>query len=118
MTTDAARRKALKQQYRENPPLAGVYRIRNEATGKALVKATSNLPAVANRLAFAKSTGTLSALDQRLRRDVGDTGASVLEFEILDVLDVDPGASTGDLAGDLDALEGMWREKFDPSTLY
>ena len=118
MATDAARRKDLKQQYRENPPQAGVYRIVNEATGKGLLKATANLPAAANRLAFAQSTGSLSALDQRLRRDLGEAGASALRFEILDVLEVEAGTPAEDVAGDLEALESLWREKLDPATLY
>lgn len=90
----------------------------NEATGKALLGSSANLPGAASRLAFAKSTGTLSALDQRLRRNIGKAGISALTFEILDVLETDPGASAAAIAGDLEALERLWRETFHPSMLY
>jgi hypothetical protein len=118
MPSDGTRRKDLKQRYRENPPESGVYRIVNAATGKSLLGSAANLQAVANRLAFAKSTGSLSALDPRLRRDLGDLGVGALTFEILDVLDRQPGSTADDVAAELATLEALWREKLGAAALY
>lgn len=118
MASDAARRKEFKQQYRENPPEAGVYRIVNAATGKALLGSSENLSAAGNRLAFAKSTRSLSALDPRLRRELGEQGVDALSFEVLDVLDRDARSTGKDIAQELATLQALWREKLGPDSLY
>lgn len=118
MAADANRRKDLKQQYRENLPQAGVFRIVNSATGKALLGSAANLKGAANRLAFAKSTGSLSALHPSLRRDLGEQGVAGLTFEILDTLEPEPGATPADVASELATLEALWREKLGADALY
>ena len=60
--SDKARRKELREQQAQSPPEAGVYLIRNTATGKSLLGAASNLASVRNKLAFAQSTGTTGVL--------------------------------------------------------
>jgi hypothetical protein len=48
----------------------GVFRIVNGKTRRILLGSSTNLPAVGNKLAFAKSTNLPGALDQQIRRDV------------------------------------------------
>ncbi len=115
---DPARRKELIGQFNDRSPDAGVYRIVNVATGRLLVGSTSNLQGAANRLAFAQSSGSLSALDHRLVADAGRDGLDSLRFEVLDRLASSPGASDTDVRADLATLEQLWRDRFDPSELY
>jgi hypothetical protein len=112
------RRKELLARYKQSGPEAGVYCIRNNATGKTLLGSALNLASVRNKLAFAKSTRTASALDWRLLDDVRQFGLEALSMEVLEVLQPEPGTAKGDIVNDLATLEVLWREKFDPALLY
>jgi hypothetical protein len=109
--TNQDRRKQLRANYDENPPEAGVYRIVNTATGKVLVGSTMNLPSMASKLAFARTTKSASALDLRLKADVATYGIEVFELEILDTLKPAPGATPAETRKELAELESLWREK-------
>ena len=116
--TDATRRKQLTTDYKRTATAAGVYCIRNTATGRALFGATTNLPSVGNRLAFARSTRSPSALDPRLKTDVEQYGVDAFTFEILEVLEPASEGTAADVRRDLEALESLWRERLDPAQLY
>jgi len=101
-------RKARIRQYKENPRPAGVFRVRNTATGKSLVGSTANLPGVLNRHRFQLEHG--SHPSRELQADWIALGADAFEFEVLDHLkpsdkpDYDP-------AEDLRVLKDLWHEK-------
>jgi hypothetical protein len=116
--TDQARRKALREHYEQTPAEAGVYRIVNRVTGKALLGATPNLPSMRNKLDFAHSTGSTGVFDYRLRADVLQYGVAAFELEVLETLDVKPEMTPAQIRADLAALEDLWREQLDPATLY
>jgi hypothetical protein len=116
--SDKARRKELREQQAQSPPEAGVYLIRNTATGKSLLGAASNLASVRNKLTFAQSTGTTGVLDRRLSADIARYGVDAFAFEALEPLDVTPGATPAEIQSDLETLEQLWREKIDPALLY
>lgn len=116
--TDAARRKELAADYKRTRTEAGVYQVRNTASGRMLLGASMNLPAMRNRLAFARSTGSASALDPRLKADATQYGIAAFEFEVLEVLEAALEATTAEVRRDLDALETLWRERLDPALLY
>jgi hypothetical protein len=116
--TDKATRRERKAAYRENPPPAGIYAITNTTRGRRLVGVSTNLPAVANKLAFARSTGLVGALDARLRPDLEDDGFEALTFEVLEELPPVPGQTDAELKADLQVLLGLWQEKLAGTALY
>jgi hypothetical protein len=112
------RRRALTAEYRRTHPEAGVYRIVNAATGKALLSSALNLNSVRSKMEFARSTGTTGGLDHRLVADIRRLGIEAFALEILEVLDTRPEQTDAEIRADLAALEALWREKLDPATLY
>ncbi|HEU5430443.1 MAG TPA: GIY-YIG nuclease family protein [Thermomicrobiales bacterium] len=116
--SDKARRKELRAQQGQTPPEAGVYLIRNNATGKGLLGVTPNLGSVRNKLTFAQSTGTAAVLDRRLHDDIRRFGADAFTFDVLETLDVTPDMPPTAIQADLATLEQLWREKLDPALLY
>jgi hypothetical protein len=100
---------------------AGVYRIVNDVTGRSLLRASPNLAAVENRLRFAQTNESLSALDPRLVTDARSHGLAALRFEVLDRLPPRPGGVVAGQPGvedELATLESLWRERFEPDELY
>jgi hypothetical protein len=95
---------------------AGVYRIVNRESGRMLIGATENLRGMQNRLEFAVSTGSVSALDGRLAADAREHGIDSFVFEVLDTLDR-PEDSTS-VRDDLDALVDLWRERLAGEPMY
>lgn len=116
--TDRSRRRELRDQYKETHTEAGVYRIVNKETGKALLAASPNLPSVRNKIAFARSTGTAGVFDHRMRADVDRYGIDAFELEIVELLDITPEMTREDIQRDLAALEEIVREQQDPDLLY
>jgi len=87
--SDRARHRELRAQYESTRPEAGVYLIRNNRNGRALLGSTSNLASLRNKLAFARATDMPGALDLRLRADIRAFGIDAFSIEVLDVLDGD-----------------------------
>ncbi len=115
---DRAGRKEQVDAYKRRHPQAGVYRIVNRISGRALVASAANLASVHSRLAFACSTGSTGALDYRLVPDVRRFGFEALALEVLDTLQPPPAATAAEIAAELATLEALWRERYDPATLY
>lgn len=109
--TDKARRRELREQARQNPPEAGVYVIRHQVTGRAIVAATLNLAGARNRFDFAVSTGSFGALDGQLGGDIRAHGAGGLTFEVLEILTVEAGTPDDELRAELATLEALCREQ-------
>jgi hypothetical protein len=105
-------RKARIREYKETPLPAGIYRVRNTATGKSLVGSTVNLPGMLNRLRFQLEHG--SHPDRDLQRDWNELGPDAFEFEALDRLEPRD-APTYDPTEDLRVLKEMWLEKLAAS---
>lgn len=115
---DAPSRKELIARFKQTRPEAGVFRIVNGRTGKALLGASTNLASERNKLQFAKSTGSSGTLDHRLRADFQRFGAEAFSVEVLDVLEITPEMTEAQIRADLAALEQLWRERLDPALLY
>lgn len=115
---EQARRKELLEQYKQSQIAAGVYRIINRRNNKVLLGSTPNLASVRNKLEFAKSTKTSSALDYRLRDDIRKFGFDAFSLEVLEVLEVKPEMTPAQTQEDLATLEQLWREKEDSALLY
>ena len=101
-------RKALIREYKQTPQPAGVYCVRNTATGKSLIGSSVNLPGMLNRQRFQLEHG--SHPDRELQSDWKTLGPEAFEFEVLDRLKPrdEPGY---DPTEDLRTLKEMWLEK-------
>jgi hypothetical protein len=115
---DRTRRTELQAEYRRSGPEAGVYRIVNGRTGRALLASSANLASVQGKLDFAQRTGNPSILDRRLHEDGRAYGPEVFALEVLDRLETTPDQTSQRIREDLATLEELWRERQDPSALY
>jgi hypothetical protein len=105
-------RKTRTRQYKETPRPAGIYRVRNTASGKSLVGSTTDLPGLLNRQRFQLENG--SHPDRELQSDWNELGPGAFEFEVLDRLEpkADPAY---DPTEDLRVLKEMWLQKLTVS---
>jgi hypothetical protein len=115
---EQSRRKVLRAEYDQTQPEAGVYRIVNTRTNKALLGSATNLASIGHKLAFAKSSQNPGVLGYRLSKDIRQFGFDAFTLEILELLEVTPTMTPAEIAADLATLEALWREKFDPALLY
>ena len=108
-------RSELKRQYKESPPPAGVWAVRNLASGKLLLGASLNVPGMLNRLRF--------ELAQRMNRhpalqeDWDRMGPDAFRFETLDTLPAPTDGARPDPATQLEelkVLEALWLERLRP----
>jgi hypothetical protein len=113
-----SRRRQLTADYKRNHPEAGVYRIVNGTTGRALLGSAINLASVRSKLDFAKSTNSPGALDHRLASDIRQYGIDAFSLEILEVLDTTPAMTAAEIRDDLATLEALWHEKLGAALLY
>jgi hypothetical protein len=118
MADDKARRRDLTAQYKQTHPEAGVYRIVNTQTGRAFLGSAPNLASVRNKLEFGRSTNSLGVLDHRMRADAQQYGLAAFELEVLESLQPEPEMTATQIREELTTLEALWREKYDPATLY
>jgi len=96
----------LKQQYLDTPVRAGVYAIRNLATGRVLLAGSTNVEGALNRHRFELRQG--SHRNALLRQDWLQHGEASFRFETLDM--VEPRDEPGfNLARELDELLALWR---------
>ena len=108
MTTD---RKALIREYKERPRTMGVGTVRNLASGKVLLVAGVDLPALLNRHRAQLRLG--SHRNRALQEDWNAQGAERFAFEVVDTLEPREAADY-DPADDLEALEQLWLDKLRP----
>lgn len=101
-------RKARIRQYKETLPPAGVFRVRNTATGKSLVGSSANLPGTFNRHRFQLEHG--SHPSRELQADWSALGPDAFEFEVLDQLKPSDKPDSN-ATEDLRVLKELWLEK-------
>lgn len=104
-------KRALKREYKEAPPPAGVYRVVNTANGRSLVGSSLNVQAILNRHRAELRAG--GHRNKELQRDWNAVGEESFAFEVLDTLaprDV-PGY---DARAELRVLEDLWLERLEP----
>jgi len=116
--SEQQRRKDLVAEYQRNGPEAGVWRIVDGVTGKALIGTSTNLSGTKNRFEFAQSTNTIGGLDHRLHADAKEHGFAAFRVEVVEVLERRPEATEDEVRADLAALEALVREGIDPDLLY
>jgi hypothetical protein len=96
------------RQYKENPPAAGVYLIRNLVTQRIVLKASLNLEGAMNRDRFELRMG--KHRDATLQADCKRLGEAALRFEVVETLKppTDPDA---DPAEALALALALWQEE-------
>lgn len=108
-------RNALLSAYKETARPMGIFRVRNVATGRALIGTSVNLPAILNRHRAALGFG--SHANPALQADWNAHGADAFVFEVLDT--IEPPETPGyDPADDLRVLEAMWLERLADEPSY
>ncbi len=100
--------KTLKREYLETKTRAGVYAIRNQITGRALVAGSTNVQGTLNRHHFELRHG--QHRNARLAQDWVDHGETNFLFEVLDRVkpSEDPAFNA---VQELEMLVGLWRQE-------
>jgi hypothetical protein len=100
--------KTLKRQYLETNTRAGVYAIRNQITGRALVAGSTNAQGTLNRHHFELRHG--QHRNAKLAQDWVEHGESNFLFEVLDRVkpSEDPAFNA---AQELELLVSLWRQE-------
>ena len=101
-------RKELLRAYKQAPPPAGVYRVRDTATGGYFLGSSLNLPGILNRHRFSLELGRERCRD--LQRAWDDDSPDTFVFEVLDTLAPSDDPAT-DSAEEVRLLEEMWRAR-------
>jgi hypothetical protein len=101
-------KKALKRQYLDTKTRAGVYAIRNQITGRALVAGSTNVHGILNRHRFQLRYGQHPNV--RLAQDWAEHGEANFLFEVLDMAkpSEDPAFNA---AQELELLVSLWRQE-------
>lgn len=104
-------RKALIREYKERRPAMGVFQVRNLASGKVFIGASTDLPSMLNRQLAQLRLGMHP--NRELQADWDALGADSFAFEVLDALA--PRDEVGyDPHADLQVLESLWLDKLAP----
>jgi len=100
--------RTLKRQYLETKSRAGVYAIRNQITGRALVAGSTNVQGTLNRHRFELRHG--QHRNVRLAQDWVEHGETSFLFEVLDM--VKPSEDSAfNAAQELELLVSLWRQE-------
>ena len=103
-----ADKQTLMRQYLETKSRAGVYAIRNQITGRALVSGSTNAQGTLNRHRFELRFG--QHRNVRLAREWAAHGEASFIFEVLDIVKPSE-APEFDAARELEALVDLWRQE-------
>jgi hypothetical protein len=109
-------KKELKRQYKARKVTGGVYAIRNTATDKLYLEATTDLRGSQNRFEFAKKTG--SCIEWKLQRDWAAQGGDGFVFEVLETLEKGETQTDSEFQEDILLLKGMWLERLAGRNFY
>ena len=78
-------KKAIKRNYKENPPMIGVYLIQNKINGKFLIGGSENIPGIFNRIKFELKLKTHR--NKQFLADWLEFGEDNFSFEIIDTIE-------------------------------
>lgn len=105
------RRKELKLAYKQNPPLAGVFQIKNLVNGKIFLGSGLDARGILNgqqaQLKFKAHR------NKALQQDWNKYGSDQFSCDVLEYLEPADNPDY-DVRGDLAVLEELWLEKLEP----
>ena len=104
-------RSDLKREYKENPPLAGIFKITNKTNGRIYIDKGLNVQGVMNRHEFQLRNG--SHKNPELQKDWDQFGAENFIFEVIDHLKPSDDPSI-DINNELADLEEIWLNELTP----
>jgi len=104
-------RKDINREYQQRIKPAGVYQVKNTATGKILLGSSLNLEGPLNRHKFMLKIG--SHPSKALQKDWDEFGAEKFVFEVLEEVKVKDDPSFN-LKDELTLLEQIWLEELQP----
>lgn len=103
--------KKIKQEYKNRPPEAGVYQIKNLQNNKILVGSSMNLRGAFNSCQFQLKMGVLR--NKALQEDYNRLGNEQFSYDVLERLEPQESPDYN-YAADLATLEELWLEKLQP----
>ena len=106
---DKARRKELKEQYKEMKPDMGVFMISSKTTKKCYVQKAKDLKGVINSNRARLQGGLHPNLE--LRQEWKELGSDNFTIEILEYLDYEEDKEPEDYSDELALLQMEWEEK-------
>jgi hypothetical protein len=110
---DSQRRKELLRRYKDNPPPAGVFQIRNAVNGKVYVSSAPSVDGKLNTQRFMLQGG--GHVNKALQADWSRQRPEDFVFEVLEYLKPSsPDASPLTIRAELAALEKRWLETIRP----
>ncbi len=110
---NADRRKELLRQYKDNPPPAGVFQIRNQRNGKIYVASAPSVDGKINSQRFMLQAG--GHVNKALQADWTRQKGEDFVLEVLEYLKPSsPDASPMAVRMELHELEKRWLEKLRP----
>lgn len=102
-------KKELKEQYKQMKSHMGVLLIRNEKSGKCLIKAERDLKSAANSTAFKLGLGAFP--NRELQKEWSELGENYFTISILDELEYSKDESKTDYTEELEMLATMWKDR-------
>lgn len=111
VTPHPSSRRSLSRDYKEHPPAAGVYLIRNTVTQRIVLKASLNLEGAINRDRFELRMG--SHRDATLQADFKRLGDVAVHFEIVETLKP-PSDPAADRTEALALALALWQDELLP----
>jgi hypothetical protein len=104
----AVDRKAAIREYRDRARPAGMFCVRNTATGRVFLGGSVDLPSMLNRQRFQLEMGGHAS--RELQTDWNASGPDAFAIEVVDTLD-DLDDANRDLKAELESLLEMWDER-------
>jgi len=111
METKVKTRKEIHREYKERVIPAGIFQVKNTASGKVLLGSSLNLEGPLNRHRFMLKIG--SHTNKELQKDWDELGPENFVFEILEIVNIKDDVNFN-LKDELTLLEMIWLEKLQP----
>lgn len=110
---DNERRRELIRTYKDNPPRAGVFQIRNRVNGRVYISSAPSVDGKLNTQRFLLQAG--GHVNRALQADWASQRPEEFVLEVLEYLKPsDPNLSPLTVRQELAELERRWRDKLQP----